>query len=169
MRDRLDQDPKQGSGLASIRSPFTRFQRGSHVLVKDLRIRGVGIQEPSDRFGVDKQSFPPLFGLMLNSLLFGTTVQKNLQLACNGGGIGIANDFADVLQLPPSRLMVFRGEIAVKNQSIAQGLGVQLQPFKLAIWQFYKACTERLESMHVSFFGAFRGAVKALEARFVLI
>ena len=169
MRERCDQHPKQRARFAAVCPALPCFDGGANMLIQDLRIGLDRVQKGRDRFGVSQQPLTPLFCLVQHALLLGTTVQKCFQLLSNQARLNVAHHFADKLQLSTPGFMIFRGKAAVCDQCFAELLGVQLQSFKLAVWQFHKLCTQGLQRMHVTFSSAFRRTFVLVKSGFMVI
>ena len=129
----------------------------THQLVQALGIACELTQKFSQRFGVVQQSRTPLFGLVMNSLLFLVEALHAVKLCLQAVNLCIAHPFADKLELATTRFMLFARKAAVKLKRLFEiGIG-KFDACKLLVGQFGQLGAQRLERMHLSFDGTFRG------------
>lgn len=138
------------------------FNGCADQLVQLLAFARILLQKLGQVFGIQDQSFAPLFGLMVMPFFVGIHTLHCIQLRLQGVRCRLSHPLANKLQLTPPGFVLFRRHRSVENDSLFETFIGKLDALELSIREFCQLFSQRLQSCHLTFYRTFRWARQCL-------
>lgn len=150
MGDGLEQGAIECPKLTPIFCLRFGFDGRADQLIQLLTFTRVMIEKLSQTFGVRKQAFTPLLGLMVMPFFICIHPLQRLQLRLQGVSRCQPHPFADELQLASSRFVLFRGHRSEKCDGVSEAIVFKFNALKLSVGEFCQLFAQRLQRGHLA-------------------